>query len=180
MNEPPSAAAAEVHVSQEPPKHGPVEVGVRPELSAEEAARQPWNAPNVIPIGGVLPSTPSERTEACICHIGGALTSFLLPMIQLLINKNRSPYVAHHAREALNFQISAILYVFATLPLLWTGLGVAFVLGGDFWLLITITLVWGLLWIAVCVPLTVLEIVAAVAAYRGRQYYYPLTVRLVC
>jgi uncharacterized Tic20 family protein len=141
--------------------------------------------PNPIPAwspvaveGGGLPSTDAERTEAVVCHVGGILTSFLLPLIMLLIKKDRSAFVAHHGREALNFQFT--LFV----PLLASGL-LALLAGVLGWMVapeiavLAAGLVCVAVAVAVCLWEAVFAVVASVAAYRGRDYYYPLCIRFI-
>jgi len=91
---------------------------------------------------------------------------FMGPLIVYLVKKE-NPFVRRHAAEALNFNLSIMLYTFV--------LGIAtfilvFVLIG--FLLIPLFLVLFAGWI-------IFVIVAAVAASRGEEYHYPLTIRFV-
>ena len=91
---------------------------------------------------------------------------FIGPLIIYLVKKD-NPFVRRHAAEALNFNLSIMLY---TLILgIVTGI-LLFVLVGV--LLLPLFLVLFAAWV-------VLVIVAAVAAGRGEEYRYPLTIRFV-
>ncbi|MCU0334071.1 MAG: DUF4870 domain-containing protein [Chitinophagaceae bacterium] len=105
----------------------------------------------------VTPPTSDERTLAILCHLLGYFLSFLVPLIIYLVKKDESPYVAAHAKEALNFQITLFLVVI-----------------GLFITIIGILLVW-----VVAIVAMVLAIVATVKAAENKLYRYPLTLRLI-
>ena len=110
-------------------------------------------------------SAGSARNWAMAAHLSGFLAAyvalgFLGPLVVLLAVGNRSPYVRRHAVEALNFNITWLIYIIA-------GVILAFVLIG-----IPIL-------IALGVAYLVLVVLAAVAASDGRDYRYPLTIRFV-
>jgi uncharacterized Tic20 family protein len=101
------------------------------------------------------------------CHIAG-LAWFIVPVIGGVIGpliiwqikKDQRPFVDQHGKEALNFQISMLIY-FMVAALLW------FVCVG-----------------MVLVPLVaiadiVFAIIAAVKAANGETYRYPLTIRFI-
>ncbi len=54
----------------------------------------------------------SERTTALFCHLAAfagfviPLGNIIAPLILRLIRRFDSPYINHHGREAVNFQIS--------------------------------------------------------------------------
>lgn len=109
--------------------------------------------------------TPSEQTWGGAAHwsafIGAWLAlAFLGPLVVLLIKGNESAYVRRQAVEALNFQLSILIYgiISAVLLLLLVGF-------------ILLPLV-GLLWL-------VFTIIGSVKSAQGQLYRYPLTIRLV-
>jgi uncharacterized protein len=106
----------------------------------------------------------SDRLWSVLCHLsyffGFALLSFLFPMTVYLVMRDESAYVTHHAREALNFHLSLLLYFLCCIPLCFIGLG--FVLIG-----------------AIALTGLICSIVAAVKASKGAFYHYPITVRFV-
>lgn len=138
---------------------------------------EPREAPQPYPGGaGPAPMTPaSETTWSTLTHLSwlaGTLVAlpFLAPLVLFLVLKDRGPFVRHHTAEALNFQLSLLLY----------GLALA-VLGGIV-TLITFGLtapVWALAGGALIVAGAVFTVIAAVASSRGDWYRYPLTVRFV-
>ena len=84
------------------------------------------------PLGDVPPSVqpiaqppavaqPSnDRLWSVLCHLsyffGFALLSFLFPMIVYLVMRTDSPFVTHHAKEALNFHLSILVYALCCIP----------------------------------------------------------------
>jgi hypothetical protein len=97
-------------------------------------------------------------------HLSGfsifvGIPSVIGPLIMWLLRKD-DPYSAHHAKEALNFNISIIIYsVVAAISI--------------------IALVGILALPAVLIGWFVLTIQAAVRASAGEYYEYPLTIRFV-
>jgi uncharacterized Tic20 family protein len=101
-----------------------------------------------------------DRLMGMLCHLLGVITSVIGPLIIWLIKKDQSRFVDEHGKEALNFQISILIYQLASIPLFCVG--VAF---------FTIPIV--------AVFSIVAGILAAVQANQGNSYRYPLTIRLI-
>lgn len=101
--------------------------------------------------------TGDERTLAILVHVLSIFFWIFPGLILYLAKRDESPYVAEHAREALNFQI--------TMTLLAIVLAIS---------LIGILFLWvpGIIDIVLC-------IVAAIRAGDDRLYRYPMTLRLV-
>lgn len=106
-----------------------------------------------------------ERNWAVAAHLSSFVAAYLAlgfigPLIVLLAVGNRSAYVRQHAVEALNFNLSVLLYagISAVLVLILIGLPMLLALG---------------------VLYVVSVILAAMAASRGTEYRYPLTIRFV-
>lgn len=131
----------------------------------QPAGGQPYPPPP--PQGGyVQPMSPQDqRTWGMVAHLAPFVGSFVgLPflgsLVVYLIYKDRGDFVRRHSAESLNFQLTLLIgYVIAAILLI--------VLVGFILL--------PLLWIAS----VVLQIVAAVAAYNGQEYRYPMTIRFV-
>lgn len=102
----------------------------------------------------------NEKNIATITHLGGILFSFIPALIVFLLKKDDSPYIAAHAREALNFQITLLIGQMLAYVLVFVLVG--FLLLGVIWLINVIF----------C-------IVAAIASSKGEPYRYPLTLRLI-
>jgi uncharacterized Tic20 family protein len=101
--------------------------------------------------------TSDERTLAILSHVLTIFFWIFPPLIIYLIKKDESQFVAAHAKESLNFQITA---------------GIAYIV-----LCITVIGIF-LLWIAIILVL-VLVIVATVKASESKLYRYPFTLRLI-
>ncbi len=86
--------------------------------------------------------------------------SFLAPLIIWLIKRDEDAFVEHHSREALNFQISFLIYMIVSGILIIILIGIV---------LIIVVGIFGL----------VVMIVAGVKAATGQMYRYPLIIRFV-
>jgi uncharacterized Tic20 family protein len=52
------------------------------------------------------------KNMGVLCHLLGLFTCFVGPLVIWLLKKDEMPFVDHHGKEALNFQITlAIVYV---------------------------------------------------------------------
>jgi len=105
------------------------------------------------------PYTPTsdEKTLALISHIITIVSSFIAPLIIYLVKKDESAFVAEHAKESLNFQIT----VFIVVVVLFVS-----IIG------------WLLLW-AAGILVFILVIVATIRASEGKLYKYPFTIRFI-
>lgn len=104
--------------------------------------------------------TSDEKTFAVLSHILAIVASFIAPLIIYLIKKDESSYVAEHAKESLNFQITMILL---------------FIISGILILvLIGILLIWLL-----SIANLVLVIIATIKASENKLYRYPFNLRLI-
>jgi uncharacterized Tic20 family protein len=52
----------------------------------------------------------NENIFGVASHLGALFGGFVVPLIIFLLSKDHSSYVADHAKEALNFQISLCIY----------------------------------------------------------------------
>lgn len=108
------------------------------------------------PFGGTDP-----RTMAMLAQLLAIFTGFLGPLVIYLVNgPDGDRFVRHHAAEALNFQITYLIFLFASAVALLLLVGI---------ILLPVVLIGGL----------VLEVVATVAANRGEWYRFPVNLRLV-
>src|SRR5262249_14131163 len=53
--------------------------------------------------------TSDDRTMGMLCHLLGALLSWLGPLIIWMIKKDQSRFVDDQGKEALNFQITLLI-----------------------------------------------------------------------
>src|SRR5260370_42131881 len=65
-----------------------------------------------------------ERLWALLCHLSYFVLGIVAPLIIMLTLGTRSPYVRHHAVEALNFHITAWLAAGVSGPLILAVIGV--------------------------------------------------------
>ncbi len=114
----------------------------------------------------VLELSSSERSTATIAHLvtfAGYLVPFsnvLGPLLVYLVQRRKSAYVAEHAVEALNFQISWTVYLVCSLLLTALLVGYVFIF-------------------LLCLLDLIVTLKAALRASRGEAYRYPLTFRFV-
>lgn len=92
-----------------------------------------------------------------LCLIGFPI---LGPLIIWLIKKDESAYLDAQGRELLNFQITYLIYAFASFLLIvfLIGIPLLFVVG---------------------IAMIVLTIIGIVRAAEGRVYRFPLTIRML-
>lgn len=112
-----------------------------------------------------------SRNLGALAHLSGFVTfagvpGFIGPLIVWLLQRDHDEFVAEQAREALNFNLSLLLYVAAgvAISILTIGLGLV--------LVVPAAIVGAVAWLA-------LTVVAALRAADGRTYRYPLTLRFV-
>lgn len=104
--------------------------------------------------------------SAIIGAMIGGVGSFAGPLVVWLIRRDDNPFVAEHAREALNFNITVGIAVLICFFFGVVTLGIGFLLAGPALLAI------GILWLYG-------TIMGTIAASNGQTYRYPLSVRLV-
>lgn len=104
--------------------------------------------------------TADEKTMAILSHILTIFSSFIAPLIIYLIKKDESPYVAEHAKESLNFQITLFILYIVSLVLVLVVVGLIFL-----WLLPIAGLI--------------LVIIATIKASENKMYRYPINFRLI-
>jgi uncharacterized Tic20 family protein len=129
-------------------------------------------APPPQPPPAAAPSEADERTWALLGHLS-AFSAFITglgcvigPLIVWLVKRDTMPFASEQAKEALNFNITAIIAAVAlgAFTLITLGIGA----------LLTVPLA-----LALFVAWFVLTIVAAVKANNGEHYRYPFSIRLV-
>jgi uncharacterized Tic20 family protein len=119
-----------------------------------------WN-----PSGGGQLVPSEDRNWALASHIGGILAAyvalgFIAPLIVLLLRGNQSPFVRRHAVESLNFHIFVAVLSVVAFVLVFVGIGIVLLALLGLYYLIGV-------------------IMGTVAASQGREFRYPVTVRLI-
>ncbi|MBL8764456.1 MAG: DUF4870 domain-containing protein [Phycisphaerae bacterium] len=112
-------------------------------------------------------ATPDERTWAVGMHITHLANHFFVPVVLVLvlwlIKRNDSPFIEDHGKEALNFQISLLIYSLLGIPVAFVTLGLG-----------------AIIWYPAIVILGLVGMIRAmIAANRGEYYRYPMCLRLV-
>ncbi len=123
--------------------------------------------PQPPPLPVTAPVAPNVRTVAAFCHASALLGVFihfpghlLPPLLVWLLKRDESPELDAHGKEAVNFQISMLIYnaIAAVFCLVLVG----FVFLAVLWVLNAI-----------------LCIIAAIKASDGEFYRYPMTIRFI-
>jgi uncharacterized Tic20 family protein len=94
---------------------------------------------------------------AILCHVLCLVAWLIPPLVIYLLKKDESAYIAEHAKESLNFQISLAIYMAI---LFITIIGILF------------------MWLVGIFALIVI-IVATIKASDNKLYRYPLTIRFI-
>lgn len=123
-------------------------------------------APGAGPGKSSTPPDNNAKTMATFAHLGvvaGMIIPFgsiLTPLIIWLTQKDKSSYVDHHGKEALNFQITMVIVMIASAILIFIFIGF-------------------ILLIAAAIANLVLSIMAAIKANEGVLYEYPFNFRFI-
>lgn len=153
-----------------------------PATAAWQAAPDP--APQPAPAAAAPPraagSPMDDRQYAMLLHLSAlaglilGTLFFLGPLIMWLVKKDQSPFIDRHGRAAMDFHISVIIYaaaagiLFAVLLVMTLGLGIILLLPAII-----------LLAIAAGICVILFPILAALRANEGKEYAYPLSLRLL-
>ena len=107
-----------------------------------------------------------EKNYGMLAHLL-AFSGFIIPfgniigpLVIWLMKKDESPFVDHHGKESLNFQISLIIYLVISIILCFVLIGF-------------------LLLAALGIFELVMIIMAAVKANNGEEFTYPLSIRFI-
>ena len=113
------------------------------------------------------PALTNVRTWTALCHASALLGVFLHfpghlipPLIIWLAKRDESPELDAHGKEAINFQISMLIYNVVAAVFCIILIGFVFL---------------AILWVLNAV----LVIVAAIQASEGKFYRYPMTIRFI-
>jgi uncharacterized Tic20 family protein len=113
------------------------------------------------------PATSNVRTWTALCHASALLGVFihfpghlLAPLIVWLMKRDESPEIDAHGKEAVNFQISMLIYNIVAAVFCLVLIGFVFL---------------AVLWVLNAV----FVIIAAIQASDGKLYRYPMTIRFI-
>jgi uncharacterized Tic20 family protein len=120
-----------------------------------------------LPLPVSASAVPNMRTWAALCHASALLGVFLHfpghlipPLIIWLAKRDDSPEIDAHGKEAVNFQISMLIYNAVAAVFCLVLIGFVFL---------------AILWVLNAV----LVIIAAIQASDGKFYRYPMTIRFI-
>ena len=123
--------------------------------------------PTPPPLTAPVSALTSVRTWNTFCHASSLLGVFfhfpghlLGPLIVWLAKRGDSPEIDAHGKEALNFQISMLIYNAVAFVFCIVLIGIAFL---------------AILWILNAV----FVIIASIQAGDGKFYRYPMTIRFI-
>lgn len=102
----------------------------------------------------------NERMLAMAIYVTSFFTTLIGPLLIWLLKKDESPFIDFHGKEYLNFIISFTVYsmVSSVLMLVLVGFILLPIIG---------------------IMAFVLTIIAAVKAYNGEIYHFPLVFRII-
>ncbi len=110
--------------------------------------------------------TKDERNMGMLCHLL-ALSGFVIPfgwifgpMIVWLIKKDQSEFVNRQGKDALNFQISMLIWTICCIPLIIIIIGIIALIG-------------------LAILNIIMIIVASVRAADGQSTEYPLSLKIL-
>jgi uncharacterized protein len=127
---------------------------------------------------GLSSETRGWGIAAHLSGLGGALLTavtlgFAGPLVVWLLKREDHPFIDHHAKEALNFQLTTLLALvvgtLAAIPVFLLG----FLTFGLLWLIAIIAVA------AATVVWFIFPIIGAVRAGNGEGYRYPINIRFV-
>lgn len=133
---------------------------------------EPPQSPTVVgPAAGAAMSAgqKEERNWALAAHLSSlssfiGIPGFIGPLVIWLVKKDELPFAAAQAKEALNFQITLLIYGIILLLLVLTVIGALIGIPGL---------------IALGIAELVFAIIASIQAGEGKPYRYPMTIRLI-
>lgn len=149
-----------------------------PDSGASAMPPPAWPAPGAAtPAPAMVPTSGESRNWALAAHLTamagalvGGVAAFVGPLLVWLLRRDTDPFAAEHARQALNFNLSVLVYALVG------------IVGGVVLTVLTVGLA-----LLVLVPLAgvavvgyaVVSVLGARAASRGRPFSYPGALPLV-
>ncbi|MCO4821633.1 MAG: DUF4870 domain-containing protein [Flavobacteriaceae bacterium] len=147
--------------------------------------------------------TTHHKNLAAVIHLSAfskfifPLGNFIMPLIFWTVNKDKSEFIDAHGKQAINFQLSILLYTVLigalTIPLflfgilntisfpdLWHGYDFDFNISHrDNFNVIILSILAGLLVIAAFILEIIFVIIATSKANQGEPYNYPITIKFL-
>jgi uncharacterized Tic20 family protein len=108
---------------------------------------------------------------ALTCYVGIPFGNILGPLLVWLFKKDEYALVDEHGKEALNFQISVMVYSLVAV--------IVIVIFALTFILIPVAIALGILLAALFAVNLVLIIVAAIQTSNGETFRYPLSIKFI-
>ena len=138
---------------------GPAGVGATGEAGEPGGVAESSGVPRI--------SDEAARNWAAVCHLTGLawvlpvlFANIIVPLVVWLMKRESHPLIDRNGKEAVNFQISMTIYLVISGLLVFVFIGIVLVP-------------------AVLLADLVLAIIAAIKTQEGKEYRYPVTIRLV-
>lgn len=164
-------------MTEPPPPTPDRDPGAPPTLPPRTAQGVPASLPPDSPLQppislpqGLAPPDAEERNMGMLTHLLAIFTGFVAPLVIWLVKKDGSPFLDHHGKEAVNFQITYFLITLCTgaasmvIGIITMGLGMLLIIP-VYLALFVLALVW--------------EVQACTAASRGEWHRYPVCFRFI-
>ena len=125
------------------------------------------SAPEIPAIGDAAEcgTDSNARTMGMLCHLLAlvqflGIPGFIGPLALWLIKREEHPFIDRNGKEALNFQLSVLIYLVVST-------------------LLALLVIGFLMLIAVMILNIVYTVIAAIKASEGKDYRYPFTIRFI-
>lgn len=107
-----------------------------------------------------MQTTADDRSMAMLCHLLSIFAGIFGALIMWLVKRDQSEFINMHGKEAINFQLTAIIALIVSV-------------------LLMIVIIGFFTFLAVIVLMYVFPIIACIKANNGEPYRYPLTIRFL-
>jgi len=175
-----NAGVGSVGESPAPPGWYPTEQGQKYWDGGQWTTQSPPMMPSAQMPPSMQPLHPSgissdDRTTAMLAHLLGIVVGILAPIVIYFMKKDQSPFVRHHAAQALNLALTFLAVLFGLLAVVaLLGVGVVLVIPDAGFGVVTLLYIgFMFLLVAASIANLVLTIMAGLAANRGEWYRYP-------
>lgn len=126
------------------------------------------------------PLREDDKLWGMLAHLAGGLFGWLGALIVFLIKKDESPFLRHHTKESLNFQITMIIgWLVAIFVSCCMGCGGKMIMIGNEIIGYLIYLASSLPYMAVGVASLIMAVLQALKARNGEWSKYPFAIRLI-
>jgi uncharacterized protein len=105
-------------------------------------------------------SDADQRLWATLVQIGGIFFGVLPSLIGYLLTRDRGEFIHQHTRRALNFHITYLIVIAASIVLSFVLIGIFILLAAE-------------------IVALIFSIMAAVAANSGQPYKFPISIEFI-